>query len=170
MADLSELREESGPSLCQEVTNLTSALQEYQLMVQVSSQRSVGTRFWKSARAIVIMDGDQPISTSAVFFPSAGWSWHNWAFEPDQFETSHGFRDFLPASAGRSQSDCDLPDGWTQRPAAGAEEEGEGEEGVWESLAEQQGGLEEPGGQPDGQPGQERRAHSGSLTDFTPLL
>lgn len=77
MADLFELREESGPSLCQEVTNLTSALQEYQLMVQVSSQRSVGTRFWKSARAIVIMDGDQPISTSSVFFPSAGWSWHN---------------------------------------------------------------------------------------------
>lgn len=30
-----ELREESGASLCQEVTKLTSALQEYQLMVQV---------------------------------------------------------------------------------------------------------------------------------------
>lgn len=44
MADLFELREESGPSLCQEVTNLTSALQDYQLMVQVSSQRSAGTR------------------------------------------------------------------------------------------------------------------------------
>lgn len=35
LADLFELREESGASLCQEVTKLTTALQEYQLMVQV---------------------------------------------------------------------------------------------------------------------------------------
>ncbi|CAF90101.1 unnamed protein product, partial [Tetraodon nigroviridis] len=34
MADLLELREDSGTSLCQEVTKLTAALQEYQLMVQ----------------------------------------------------------------------------------------------------------------------------------------
>lgn len=35
LADLFELREESGANLCQEVTKLTTALQEYQLMVQV---------------------------------------------------------------------------------------------------------------------------------------
>ncbi|TNN02138.1 hypothetical protein fugu_009625 [Takifugu bimaculatus] len=34
LADLFELREESGASLCQEVTKLTTDLQEYQLMVQ----------------------------------------------------------------------------------------------------------------------------------------
>lgn len=38
MADLLELREDSGTSLCQEVTKLTAALQEYQLMVQVPRQ------------------------------------------------------------------------------------------------------------------------------------
>lgn len=38
MADLFELTEESGASLCQEVTKLTAALQEYQLMVQVRQQ------------------------------------------------------------------------------------------------------------------------------------
>lgn len=37
LADLFELREESGASLCQEVTKLTTALQEYQLMVQVTA-------------------------------------------------------------------------------------------------------------------------------------
>lgn len=76
----------------------------------------------------------------------------------------------LPASAGKPQSDSDFSDSWAQRLAAGAEEEGEGEEGVWESVAEQQGGLEDRGGETDGQPGPERQAHWGSMTDFTPLL
>lgn len=35
MADVFELREASGSSLCQEVTKLSAALQDYQLMVQV---------------------------------------------------------------------------------------------------------------------------------------
>lgn len=47
MADLFELREESGTSLCQEVTKLTTALQEYQLMVQVGLLHEIVTAFFK---------------------------------------------------------------------------------------------------------------------------
>lgn len=76
---------------------------------------------------------------------------------------------FSPASAGKSQSDSDFSGSWTKRHAAGAEEEREGEEGVWKSLAKQQGGLEDRGGETDAQPAEERQAHPGRLKELTPL-
>lgn len=66
-----------------------------------------------------------------------------------------------PEPAAESQSDGVLSDSSTQRHSAGAEGEGEAEEGGRQSLAEQQRGQREGGEETEGQPGEERQAHRG---------
>lgn len=127
-ADLLQLREEGFSSLSQEVTKLTAALQEYQLLVQVSFQPQALLAETGCVRRVRLL---RRLLLSL----------------------------FLPASAGKPQADGGVSHRPARRSEAGAEEEGEGEEGGGAGLAQQQGRLEDAGGEAAGQPGQEGQAH-----------
>lgn len=130
-ADLLQLREEGFSSLSQEVTKLTAALQEYQLLVQVRFQ----------LQALLAGTGCvQRVQRVHLLRRVLLWL-------------------LLPASAGRSQADGGVSHRPAWRSEAGAEEEAEGEEGGGAGLAQQQGRLEDAGGEAAGQPGQEGQAH-----------